>query len=136
MRWLPNSSRAICPMLIGINLKERIVISTRFIGLIALIAPLALPANADSPDPCRDKEMWFETGIGYYSQGYGLKGAEKKARSLYRTMEGETLTEGDAVAIALEAWRILNGEKASTNINQVERMGLAHLYYVQCLEED
>ena len=112
------------------------MISIRFIGLIALIATLATPANADSSDPCGDKEMWFETGIGYYSEGYGLKGAEKKARSLYRSMEGESLTEGEAVAIALEAWRILAGEKASTNINQVERIGLAHLYYVQCLEED
>ena len=112
------------------------MISIRFIGLIALIAPLALPANADSPDPCRDREMWFETGIGYYSEGYGLKGAEKKARTLYRMMEGEPLTEDEAVAIALQAWRLLDGEKASTNINQIERIGLAHLYYVQCLEED
>ena len=112
------------------------MISIRFIGLIALLAALALPANAYSPDPCRDKEMWFETGIGYYAEGYGLKGAEKKSRSLYRSMEGETLTEDEAVGIAMQAWRILDGEKASTNINQVERIGLAHLYYVQCLEED
>jgi hypothetical protein len=112
------------------------VISIRFIGLIALVVPLALPVNADNPDPCRDKEMWFETGIGYYSEGYGLKGAEKKARSLYRMMEGEPFTEDEAVAIALQAWRFLDGEKASTNINQVERIGLAHLYYLQCLEEE
>jgi hypothetical protein len=104
--------------------------------LIALIAPLSPPANAVSPDPCNDKEFWFETGIGYYSEGYGLTGAEKKARSLYKTMEGEPLTEDEAVATALEAWRFLDGEKASTNIGQVERMGLAHFYYIQCLEED
>lgn len=112
------------------------MISIRFIGLIALVAALALPANAYSPDPCRDKEMWFETGIGYYAEGYRLEGAEKKARSLYRTMEGEPFTEDEAVAIAVQAWRILDGKKASTNINQVERIGLAHLYYVQCLEQD
>jgi hypothetical protein len=112
------------------------VISIRFIGLIVLIAPLSLPANADSSDPCSDKEMWFDAGVGYYSDGYGLKGVEKKARSLYRAMDGELLTEDEAIAIALEAWRFLDGEKASTNINQVQRMGLAHLYYVQCLEED
>jgi hypothetical protein len=80
--------------------------------------------------------MWFETGIGYYAEGYRLEGAEKKARSLYRTMEGEPFTEDEAVGIAMQAWRILDGEKASTNINQVERIGLAHLYYVQCLEQD
>ena len=112
------------------------MISTRFIGLIALIASLAIPALADSADPCRDKELWFETGIGYYSQGYGLQGTEKKVRSLYRTMDGEQLTEEEAVSIALEAWHVLDSENASTNINQMKRIGLAVLYYTQCIEQD
>ena len=112
------------------------MISIRFFGLIALVASLATPATGDSPDLCGDKEMWFETGIGYYSEGYGLEGAEKKTRSLYRSMKGEPFTEEESVGIAMEAWRLLDGERASTNINQVERIGLAHLYYLQCLEEN
>lgn len=112
------------------------MISIRFTGLVALIAPFAIFASADSLDPCGDKEMWFETGIGYYSEGYGLKGAEKRARTLYRMSEWESLTEDEAVAITLQAWRLLDGEKASTNINQIQRIGLAQMYYAQCLEED
>tara|TARA_R110001599_G_scaffold353879_1_gene601885 strand:- start:26863 stop:27201 length:339 start_codon:yes stop_codon:yes gene_type:complete len=111
------------------------VTSNRFLALIALIAPLAMPSNADSSAPCRDKELWFETGIGYYSEGYGLEGAEKKARSLYRMMEGEPFTEDEAIAIALQAWHFLDSENASTHINQIERIGLAHSYYIKCLEQ-
>ena len=111
------------------------MISIRFLWQVALIAPLSLTACAVSAAPCEEKELWFEAGIGFYSNGYSLKGTEKRIRSLYGTMKGEPLTEEEAVATALQAWRFLDDKNVSTGIDQVERVMLAHQYYARCREQ-
>ena len=51
-------------------------------------------------------------------------------------MKAEPLTEEEAVATALQAWRLLDSEKVPTNIDQVKRVVLAHQYYAQCREKE
>jgi hypothetical protein len=109
------------------------VINIKIVWQIVLIVPLTLVAVNISAGPCEDKELWFETGVGFYSNGYSLEGTEKRTRSLYRKMKGEPLTEEVAVATALQAWRHLDENKVSTNIGQIERVMLAQRYYAQCL---
>ena len=102
---------------------------------VALIAHLLLTVCAVNAAPCEEKELWFEAGIGFYANGYSLKGTEKRTRSLYRTMKGERLTEDEAVATALQAWRFLEDENVPTNIGQLERLMLANQYYARCREK-
>ncbi len=73
-------------------------------------------------------------GIGFYSNGYSLEETEKRTRSLYITAKGAALPEDEAVATALDAWRLLRSENVSTNIDQVERLMLADQYYNRCRE--
>jgi hypothetical protein len=113
---------------------EKTVIFIRMICRVALIAQLSLTACTASADPCEDKEWWFEVGIGFYSNGYSLEGTEKRTRSLYKTQKGRALTEDEAVATALQAWRFLHDGNVSTNIGQVERLILADQYYNRCRE--
>ena len=108
----------------------------KFILQIAMVIPLSLMSYAVIAIPCEEKELWFEAGIGFYANGYSLEGTEKRIRSLYGTMKGEPLTEEEAVATALQAWRFLDSEKVATNIGQVERVMLAHRYYAQCREKE
>jgi hypothetical protein len=110
------------------------VISIRLLCQVALIAQLSITAYPVSADPCEDKEWWFEVGIGFYSNGYSLEGAQKRTRSLYKATKGGALTEEQAVATALEAWHFLNNQNVSTNIDQVERLMLADQYYSRCRE--
>ena len=110
------------------------MINIKMVWQIALIVPLTLVAVNISAGHCEEKELWFEAGVGFYSNGYSLEGTEKRTRSLYRKMKGEPLTEEVAVATALQAWRHLDENKVSTDIGQIERVMLAQRYYAQCLE--
>ena len=110
------------------------MIFIRLICKVALIAQLSLTTHTVSADPCEDKEWWFEVGIGFYSNGYSLEGTERRTRSLYKSTKGGALTEDEAVATALHAWRFLDDENVSTNIDQVERLMLADQYYARCRE--
>ena len=111
------------------------MISIRSFLQVAVINTLLVADYAAGADPCEVKEYWFEAGIGFYANGYSLTNTEKRARSLYRSMKGEPLTEDEAAATALLAWHFLDGEKASKSIGQVERLMLADHYYAQCREK-
>ena len=110
------------------------MISIRLFYQVALIAQLLLAAYTVGADPCEDKEWWFEVGIGFYSNGYSLEGTEKRTRSLYKSTRGEPLSEDEAVATALQAWRFLDDENVSTDIDQLKRLMLADQYYARCRE--
>jgi hypothetical protein len=113
----------------------QIVMSIRLSCQLILVTQLSLIACAVSAATCEEKELWFEAGIGFYSNGYSLEGTEKRTRSLYRKMKGEPLTEDEAVATALEAWRFLDEQDVSINIAQVQRLVLADQYYARCREQ-
>ncbi|MEM8560973.1 MAG: hypothetical protein AAGF57_02005 [Pseudomonadota bacterium] len=103
------------------------------IALATLILLMPAFAVAELPqDPCRDKEYWFETGIGYFSEGYSLEETQKRGRSLYKSMTQEQLSQDEALAIVSEAWQLLSSINSDRQVGQLERLGLAHQYYMQC----
>ena len=110
------------------------MINIRFFCHLALIAQLSLTAYPVSADTCENREWWFEVGVGFYSNGYSLEGTEKRTRSLYKSTRGEPLTEDEAVATALEAWRSLDDQNVSRDIDQLQRLLLADQYYARCRE--
>ncbi|MEM1155092.1 MAG: hypothetical protein AAGI44_13220 [Pseudomonadota bacterium] len=98
---------------------------------VVLLVPVFVAAELPQ-DPCRDKEYWFETGIGYFSEGYSLEETQKRGRSLYKSMTLEQLSEDEALAIVSEAWQLLSSINSDRQVGQLERLGLAHQYYLQC----
>ena len=110
--------------------------SIRLLFQAALVAQLSFSALAVNAASCEDKEYWFEAGVGFYANGYRLEGTEKRIKSLYRKMKGEPITEDEAVAIGLDAWRFLDANNASRDIDQIKRLMLVEQYYARCLEAE